>query len=44
MPEKMPELPCLKQSCLKYCFRAYRAYLSPDTRQARLQVLLGTIK
>ena len=35
MPENRPELPFLTQACLKYCFRAYVAYLSPGTRQAR---------
>ena len=42
MPEKMPELPFLKQVCLNYCFRANLAYRSSDTRQARLQALSGT--
>ena len=39
MPEKMPEVSFLKQACLNYCFRAYRAYVSSGMRQARLQAL-----
>ena len=37
MPEKMAELLFLKQASLNYCFRAYITYLSPGTRQARVQ-------
>ena len=44
MPEKMPELPFLKQACLNYCFGAYLACISSGTRQARLQALSGTQK
>ena len=44
IPEKMLELRLLKQAYLNYCFRAYLAYLSSRTRQARLQALSGTQK